>query len=257
MFDVFGKIRPVLRGAAWFSVTGLTPVIAQSHMAFVPSERRGEVWDFYYRRWARAAIPIFGIHLTVVPSVIPPATGPRLVVANHRSPLDIAVLISLFGGHVLSRADVEFWPVLGRGAVAAGTIFVDRASKTSGAQAIRAIRNRLADKRTVIMFPEGGTFAGDDVRPFQRGAFVSARGLGVEVIPVGMAYPPGAEWFQESFGEHLTRVAEQKGMRVVVKIGEPIPQTGDAKIDAERAHAAVQALTTEARAIWDAAGIPA
>lgn len=256
MTDVFGKIRPVLRGAAWFGVTGLTPVVAQSHMAFVPAERRGEVWDFYYRRWARAAIPIFGIDLSVVPSVIAPAVGPRLVVANHRSPLDIAILISLFGGHVLSRADVEFWPVLGRGAVAAGTIFVDRASKASGAKAIRAIRQHLTDKRTVIMFPEGGTFAGDDVRPFQRGAFVSARGLGVEVVPVGLAYPPGAEWFQESFGEHLTRVAQRKGMRVVVTVGDAVAQTGDAKIDAEHAHAAVQALTLEARKLADGLPVP-
>ena len=37
---------------------------------------------------------------------------------------------------LLSRGDLERWPIIGRAAKSAGTIFVDRASKKSGARAV-------------------------------------------------------------------------------------------------------------------------
>ena len=108
----------------------------------------------------------------------PPQGRGHLVVANHRSTADILVLLRAFGGHMVSRADLARWPLVGVAARAVGTVFVDRANAASGANAVRAIRDRLAEGHTVIVFPEGTTFPDDEVRPFHAGAFVAALAFG-------------------------------------------------------------------------------
>src|SRR5262249_6734859 len=158
----------------------------------------------WMKRWAGGLLELFGFQLTLLSPPPPPARGARLVVSNHRSPIDILLMLRHFGGVVLSRGDLARWPVLGVAAQRAETIFVDRKDAYSGFLAVRALRERLAQGRTVIVFPEGTTFVGDEVREFQGGAFAAARGLAVEVVPVGIAYEPGVEFFQETFVGHMT-----------------------------------------------------
>ena len=190
------------------------------HQRFVPEAERGALFQRYMKRWARSLVHATGGRVELTPeSVVPAQRGPRLVVSNHRSPFDIGVLLGLFGGHALSRADIANWPMLGVAARRAGTIFVDRADPKSGAGAIREIRKRLQSGASVLVFPEGGTFPGDEVRPFKAGAFSALRGLNVEVVPVGIAYEEGAEWHQESFVGHVLRVAQRPVTRCVVHIG--------------------------------------
>jgi 1-acyl-sn-glycerol-3-phosphate acyltransferase len=191
-----------------------------------------------------------GVVQLVPGCTLPTSNKPRLIVANHRSPFDIGVLLSLFGGHALSRADLAGWPVLGLAARRAGTIFVDRESEASGASALRTIRRRLSEGATILVFPEGATFEGDEVRPFKPGAFAALRGLDAEIVPVGLVYDPGVEFVEESFVEHVLRVAARPRTRCVVNIGTSLPAHGRAKDLAESAHGVVQHLVTGARAKW-------
>jgi 1-acyl-sn-glycerol-3-phosphate acyltransferase len=182
----------------------------------------------------------------------------HLVVANHRSTADILVLLRAFGGHMVSRADLARWPLVGVAARAVGTVFVDRSDAASGANAVRAIRDRLAEGRTVIVFPEGTTFPDDEVRPFHAGAFVAALRSGADVIPVGLAYGTGsgAAFVNESFPAHLARVAEARPSDVVLSVGEPIVVREKARAAQLRdhAHAEVQRLVGEARKLVDGGG---
>lgn len=173
----------------------------------------------------------------------------RLVVANHRSPVDILIAIARIGGCVLSREDLARWPVLGPAARAAGTIFVDRDDRRSGAAAIRAIRKRLKEGRQVIVFPEGATFRGDDVQPFLGGAFAAARGLEVDILPVGFAYPEGTEFVDEPFTKHMLRTARRAQTNVGMAIGEPFSAEGPRDQLATEAQAQVQGLVRQARRV--------
>ncbi len=225
--------------------------VASLHQTFVPPTARGEVFQRYLKRWGGSLVRATGGRLTLVPGcMVPPQRGARLVVANHRSPFDIGVLLSLFGGHALSRADLAGWPVLGLAARRAGTIFVDRESESSGANALRAIRRRLREGASILVFPEGGTFHGDDVRPFKPGAFSVTRGLEVEIVPVGLAYDPGSEYVEESFVEHVLRVAGRSSTRCVVNIGAPRLAQGSAHALAQSLRDEVQLLVEGARAHW-------
>jgi 1-acyl-sn-glycerol-3-phosphate acyltransferase len=142
-------------------------------------------------RVSRQLLRVFGVVMEGE-NHLPPATRARLVVANHRTAFDIGVMMAQFGGLMLSRGDLSSWPIIGRLAREGHTIFVDRESGHSGARAIRAIRRALEAGNTVSVYPEGTTYIGDDVRAFSPGAFAAARGLAVDIVPVGLAYDANA-----------------------------------------------------------------
>jgi 1-acyl-sn-glycerol-3-phosphate acyltransferase len=199
------------------------------------------------RRWAVGARRILGVDFEVVHGRAQPPERARLVVSNHRTPLDIIPLILMFGGHFLANHKTRKAPVIGGAAELVGTIFVDRDDRRSGANAIRQMKRYLEEKRTVIVFPEGTTHGGDEVRPFQRGAFLAAKGLDAEIVPVGLAYPTGHEFVQQSLGEHARGFLERPDNRTWVSIGEPIDADAVVK-DEEHVRAKVQELVGRSRA---------
>jgi len=176
-------------------------------------------------------------------------------VSNHRSASDIGVLLRTFGGHMVSRSDLAAWPLIGAAARKVGTVFVDRASTTSGASAIRTMRDLLRAGETVLLFPEGTTFADDEVRPFAPGAFIAALRTDADVIPVGLAYArgSGAAFVGETFPQHLARMAAAPPTRVVVATGAPlrVARGHNSAALAKEAHDAVQRLVERARAACD------
>lgn len=203
------------------------------------------------RFWARGARRILGVDFRVVSGAASEPTKARLIVANHRTPLDIIPIDILFGGHFLANHKTRTAPVVGIAAEMVGTIFVDREDRRSGANAIRTMKRYLEEKRTVIVFPEGTTYGGDEVRPFQRGAFLAAKGLDVEIIPVGIAYPPGHEFTGQSLGAHARGFLSRASNRAWISIGEPIPAELVVK-DEEQVRRKVQELVDRSRAVANA-----
>ena len=207
----------------------------------------------YRRRLFRGTLRLYGIDVEVS-GVVAPTRRARLVVANHQSAFDIAVLGAYFGGSFVSRADVERWPVLGQLAADAHTLFVDREDRASGAQAIRTMRRRLRDGQTITVFPEGHTARGDVVDPFQPGSFAAARGLDAEIVPVGIAYAPATEYIEASLLGHLVEVGGRGHTRVALAVGPSLGTSESAERLAEAAHEAVQrAFHSARRALADRA----
>lgn len=249
--DIAGAIRQPVRAAAFATLTAGTlaawyPLVARTRD---DAERRALLARFrsVYTRVTRR---LFGVDAHVLGGPLPRATKGRLVVANHRSGLDIVLVAQLGDGVFLSRGDVATWPLLGEFAKQAGTLFVDREDHGSRASAVRAIRSALKAGETVCVFAEGATFAGDDVRPFHPGAFLAARGLDVDVVAIGLAYAEGAEFGDETFGEHLGRIAARRRTRVAIALGAsgPMPAIRDVKEVAEHYRARVEELVRQARA---------
>ncbi len=255
------RARQLLRAAGFVGVTGAMLPLYMTRDRLARSERRDEIRDRWVRRWSRLLLDLFGIRVTVLGDPSPPRGRGRLVVANHRSAIDVGVLLHTFGGRMVSRSDLSGWPLVGAAARSVGTVFVDRADAGSGASAIRSIRELLKAHQTVIIFPEGTTFPGDEVRPFQPGSFLAALRTESEVLPVGIAYERGSEatFFNETFTNHLGRMAAApKPTRVTLSIGSPIlveRGTRSAPLAAE-AHAAVQELVHRSRASVDSPASP-
>jgi 1-acyl-sn-glycerol-3-phosphate acyltransferase len=247
---VSAHARVAARTAALTAYTAHTVASFDFETRGLTTEQRDAVLERYRRQYCTRMLHVFGVQWELTPESPPKQAKGRLIVANHRSVLDIPVLVATFGGTMLSRADVAKWPLLGPLAQRAQTIFVDRGSKTSGAAAIRNMHERLAEGATVTVFPEGGTHRGDQVHEFRAGAFAAARGLDVEVVPVGLAHDPDTEYAGGiSFTEHLRGLAERPHTRVVGRIGSPLKTQQSASLAelARRARQQVQQLVHEAR----------
>lgn len=206
------------------------------------------------RKWSRGAVKIVGLDVHVV-SGTPSweSERGRIIISNHRTPLDIMALLYLFGGHFLANHRVERAPIIGAGARRIGTVFVDRDDRKSGVGAIRALRRLLEEKKTVIVFPEGTTFGGDEVRPFKGGAFTAGNGLDVDIVPVGFAYTPGHEFADGKTGAHVRSFLSRPRTPSWVSIGDPIPFPTARKGLEESMREKVQELVLRSRRAADAA----
>jgi 1-acyl-sn-glycerol-3-phosphate acyltransferase len=215
-------------------------------------------------RWARAVLRSFRISLEahgpcaderrVYPGCGPDGVG-RIFIMNHRSAVDIPVILSAVEAHVISRHDLARWPLIGSGARRIGTLFVDRTSKRSGATVLRQVALTLEAGEGVAMFPEGTAFPGDSVREFRPGAFNAARRAGAQIVPLGVAYSSDAAYFsEESFTEHVRRIASLPSLCVALEMGEPLTTAGHSAVElTEQARDSVQQLVERARARLQAA----
>ena len=144
---------------------------------------RIDIINSWVPRWAGASLWIFGIRVDargphIERGRLYPGRGAngvgRIFVMNHRSGVDIPVVLTLVAAHVISRHDLANWPLLGPGARRIGTLFVDRASRRSGAEVLKQVDDALDRGEGVAMFPEGTAFGGDEIREFRHGAFKAA-----------------------------------------------------------------------------------
>ena len=249
------RLRRAARVAGFGAVTAAMLPAYALRDAVAPADARDELRDRWIAAWCSTLLRLFAVHVDVRGAAPSRHAQGRMVIANHRSTIDIAVLLRTFGGHMVSRGDLSKWPLIGAAARKVGTVFVDRADAMSGASAVRAMRDLLQRGQTVIVFAEGTTFADDVVRPFHGGAFVAAAGSGAEIVPVGIAYErgSGAAFVDESFPQHLSRMAAADPTRVVMNIGAPIVAADRVRSVRlrEQTQAAVQALLDEARIMVD------
>jgi len=227
----------------------LAALTLEERLRTLTDERR----NAYVRGWAKSLLKLLDVVPEVdgSPTAIHKGALPTLVVANHRSVLDILVVLHLFGGHLLARSDMADWPAIGVLARRAGTLFVDRDDPSSGAVAVRRMRERLRRGITVCVFPEGTTYAGDEVRPFQPGAFLAVAQEKGNVLPVGIAYDrPDAIYGDEPVMHHMKRLVRTSSIRVGVVVGTPLPAAGSSvRTLANHARREVQKLVDQARTI--------
>jgi 1-acyl-sn-glycerol-3-phosphate acyltransferase len=245
------KVRAVLRAGAFVGFSAGVLTAYEARRVLTPEAGQEQLGSRYLARLTNGLLRVFGAELLVHGQHT--REGGALVVANHQSALDIGVMLSLFRGVLLSRHDVADWPLLGRLAKHGDTIFVDREDRRSGAAALREIRKRAKEGRTVVAFPEGGTFPGDSVHDFHPGVFAAVRSLGVPIIPVGLAYSPAVPFVKESFAEHIAKIAARPRTRIAVRLGEPLPSNLDARSLAELARVRVEGLVSDGRRMLDGA----
>lgn len=215
-----------LRAAAVGGLSGamLAALALEERVSPVSDERR----NVYVRTWARSLLKLLHVDIELdAASGALDERSRRLVVANHRSTIDILLMLHLFGGSLLARGDIADWPALGVMARRAGTLFVDRDDPTSGAAAVQRIRECLRRGITVCVFPEGTTFPGDEVREFQAGTFIAIAREKGDIVPVGFAYArQDAIYGDEPVTDHMKRIVRTPSIRVGVGIGSPFSATG-------------------------------
>lgn len=132
---------------------------------------RGPLAYVIPRLWHRGVCRIFGLRFTVIG--VPLRGAQTLFMSNHLSYLDIPVIGSVLIASFVAKKEVESWPVFGFLSKLQQTAFIDR-RRTAISEEKAAIDSRLANGRSLILFPEGTSTDGRGVLPFKSSLFALA-----------------------------------------------------------------------------------
>jgi len=125
---------------------------------WTPDQRAAAV-----QQWAARMLRALGVTLEVRGE---PAPGPLMWVANHIAWLDILALHALRYCRFIAKSEVRHWPLIGPMSDAAGTLFIERASRRDALRVVHQTAQALTDGEVVAVFPEGTTSEGVTVLPF-------------------------------------------------------------------------------------------
>jgi 1-acyl-sn-glycerol-3-phosphate acyltransferase len=131
---------------------------------------------------------IFGIQLELrVPKDFMKAPGQNIYIANHQSNWDMFTVSSAVTPKVVTvgKKSLAWLPLFGQLYWLSGNILIDRANRSKAKGTIDQMIDSLKKTDVSIwMFPEGTRSRGRGMLPFKTGAFYTAIGAGVPIVPI-------------------------------------------------------------------------
>ena len=190
------------------------------------------------RLWCRGTCWLLGVRVTCEGR--PFGACPTLLVANHVSYLDIAVLGSFVDATFVAKSEVAGWPLFGLLGRVTRTLFVERHWRQALVQR-DALADRMRAGESFVLFGEGTSTNGLQVRRFKTSLLSVAEPWIVDrpvaVQPTALAYVRLADgtpfgpgncdlyaWHSDAeLVPHLWDVLRMGGVEVRLVLGEPVP----------------------------------
>ena len=138
------------------------------------------------RAWSLDMLECLAIKLVVRGN--PPVHGPMLMVANHTSWVDIAVVHATRHCRFVSKGEVAHWPVVSTLASAADTLYITRESRRDAMRVVHQMAQCLRDGDVLAIFPEGTTGDGSTLLPFHANLLQAAIAAHAPVQPVALQF---------------------------------------------------------------------
>jgi 1-acyl-sn-glycerol-3-phosphate acyltransferase len=223
---ILGFILSFLAYAPW-----LNPILPK----FLP------VW--IVTTWSRILIMICGVRIRYHGQR---ASTPTLFVSNHISWLDIFSLLGTFYVTFISKEEVRNWTAIGWLATRVGTLYLKR-----GSNAMQIASNEmvslLQSGQNVLLFPEGTTTDGTDVKRFFARMFQASMDAGVNIQPIALRYTENQQLSKiapfvdsDNFVAHVWRLTAVSGVTLDIYYCPVIETTG--KTRRELSEAAYQSI---------------
>lgn len=173
----------------------------------------------------RLVVDSLGVHYAIRGN--PPSRG--IVVSNHLSYLDVAILSAAMPCFFVAKAEIRGWPFFGKAARTGGTLFINRSSLASAEKVAAFISARLDLAVPVLFFPEGTSTDGSTLLRFHTRLFEPAVRASSPVTAAALHYvqadgAPESDlcWYgDEGFLSHLWRVLGTAGFTAEIQFGEP------------------------------------
>ncbi len=141
------------------------------------------------RACARRVMAWSGIRVRVLHAERLTADGASMLVSNHVSIADAAVLVAALPVDVRFVANHVYaqYPILGPIIRGASASIVNRDSWRSRGDSGHAMQQALGSGRSLLVFPEGTTSSSGELLPFRSGAFRAAARTGRRVVPIALS----------------------------------------------------------------------
>ena len=145
--------------------------------------------DLFVQNWSKKVLRSFGISIRLVNPENLIINSGFCLVSNHVSWIDIQVLESIVHCRFISTSEVFAWPVIGKMAEAAGSLFIDLDNPRTGTKKIvDQMTPLLKAGEGICFFPEATSSNGRQTLPFKSNLFQSAILSDTPVIPVAIRY---------------------------------------------------------------------
>ena len=191
-----------LRSAITYLVAGFTTVgVVISLVIHAAFRSGGPFSDRILNAFGKSWVLMSGMRLKVSGLENIKKGTPYIIVANHRSNMDIMTLLTALPIPIrfLSKKEVYKFPLLGAAMRGAQMIPLDRTMGRKELVAIiRGARSLVAEGRSLVVFPEGTRSVTGEMLRFKTGAVHIAAQLGCPVLPVVIS-GTGAIWPPQSF----------------------------------------------------------
>ena len=179
-------LRSLSFNVGWYAGTAVialagAPILLLPRRAVVAWSR---VWIRFVLGWLRLTCGLS--HRVSGLENLPP--GPAIIASKHQSSWETMSYTVLFDdAAIVLKRELLFIPIVGWAMARAGNVAVERGE---GAAALRGLlrqaRARVAEGRSILIFPEGTRVAVGDERPYHFGTAALYRQLGVPVVPVAL-----------------------------------------------------------------------
>lgn len=249
------RLWAFFRGVRNFSRFGWIVMLAAGDFVF-GIWRRGKSSSVLARarwlqRWSRRVLKDLEIEVDRRGDL--PKAG--VLACNHLSYLDVIVLAAGQPMVFVAKHEVRSWPVLGRLARWAGTLFVRRDRKADVAKFSDAFAAVVDDGVVLGLFPEGTSSNGRQVLPFYSSLFEPAAASHWPVSAARIDYTPGSGsvendicyWGEMTFFPHFLRLLTRERIRATVAYGPVLPSGLDRKQMARELHRQVTELAGTGR----------
>lgn len=228
--NLFRRLVAALRITAFLALTLSGAVL---YLVCLPL---GEPARHFFTKywWARGSCRAFGLDWRLSGTI--DTHKPCLFVSNHLSYLDIVAIGSAIEVSFAAKAEMKSWPFFGTISRFADTIFISR-NPRHARQALQQISERLGEGRNLILFPEGTSWDGSEIKPFKSSPFGVADDPELRKIlhvqPLSIAYiskknpeeraPTPFAWCKGyPLWKHIRETAARGGAEVRIVAYEPV-----------------------------------
>jgi 1-acyl-sn-glycerol-3-phosphate acyltransferase len=195
-----------------------------------------------YLSFARVCLRVAGTRLEVHGSDRIQPGQACVIVSNHTSSWDIPCIIAGLPELIVRfvvKDELMRIPVFGQAMRLSGNVKVVRSRTTDDVQRIQEQMDRRDPAVSLLFFAEGTRTPDGALRPFKMGAFATALGYELPILPIALA-GPFVMWPKGKLRVHRVAVA--------IEVGEPIPVEGLEFADRNTLRAQTHEAVTELRA---------
>ena len=178
--------------------------------------------------WSLVMLDCLAIQLVVKGS--PPIVGPMLLVSNHISWVDIAVMHATRHCRFVSKDEIARWPVVSTLANAADTLYITRESRRDAMRVVHQMAECLQNGDVLAIFPEGTTGDGSTLLPFHANLLQAAISADAPVQPVALQFVDAVSGLisfapcyvgDDTLWQSLWRTLCADNVQAVVQFGTP------------------------------------
>ena len=235
--------RTILSIWAWFvlgvAVLTIVPMVAILRLVTAPFDKGAYHAGLLFRKIAVIHQRLNPLWKFSVSGEIPTdGRMPFVAVANHESFVDILLISHLpFEMKWMSKSEFFKIPLLGWAMWLAKDIRLQRGDKKSRAKALLECRDRLENRVSVMIFPEGTRSKSGELQDFKDGAFRIAIQAGAPILPLAVVGT------RDALIKHDWRFGYS---HAEVRVLDPIPTEGLTKNDVAHLRDRTRAVIADA-----------